>query len=48
MVRYFFDLQEQPLVRDDEGTELPDIAVAQMEAAETLADMARDLSFKRF
>ena len=45
MVRYYFDLQDgDTLIVDDEGTDLLDIAEAQIEAAETLANMARDLS----
>ena len=45
MVRYYFDLQEgDTFVGDDEGTELLDIAEAQIEAADFLADMAKDLS----
>lgn len=47
MVRYYFDLQDgDSLVVDDEGTDLLDIADAQMEAAETLANMAGDLSMR--
>jgi oligoribonuclease NrnB/cAMP/cGMP phosphodiesterase (DHH superfamily) len=33
-------------VRDDQGTDVLDIAEAQMEAADTLADMAKDLSMR--
>jgi len=47
MVRYYFDLQEgDTFVGDDEGTELLDIAEAQIEAADFLADMAKDLSMR--
>jgi hypothetical protein len=47
MPRYYFDVQDgNSLVVDDEGTELLDIEDAQMEAAETLANMAGDLSMR--
>ena len=47
MVRYYFDLQDgDSLVVDDEGTDLLDIAEAQIEAAAMLADMADDLSMR--
>ena len=47
MVRYYFDLQDGDfLVVDDEGTDLLDIAEAQIEAAAMLADMADDLSMR--
>ena len=47
MVRYYFDLQDgDTFVRDEEGTELLDIAEAQIEAADFLADMAKDLSMR--
>jgi hypothetical protein len=47
MVRYYFDLQDgDSLVVNDEGTDLLDIADAQMEAAETLANMTGDLSMR--
>jgi len=47
MPRYFFDVRDgEGFVKDDEGLELLDIAEAQIEAAETLADMARDLAVR--
>ena len=47
MVLYYFDLQDgDTLIVDDEGTDLLDIAEAQIEAAETLANMAGDLSMR--
>lgn len=47
MVRYYFDLQDSDaFVIDDEGKEFSDIADAQLEAAETLAAMAGDLSMR--
>lgn len=47
MVRYFFDVRDgDALVRDDEGEELLNIADAQIEAAGTSADMAKDLSIR--
>ena len=36
----------QAFVRDDEGEELLDVADAQIEAAGTLADMAKDLAMR--
>ena len=47
MVRYYFDLQDDDtLIVDDEGTDLLDIAEAQIEAAAMLADMTGDLSMR--
>ncbi len=47
MARYYFDVRDgDAFVRDDEGEELVDIADAQIEAAATLADMAKDLSMR--
>jgi hypothetical protein len=47
MPRYFFDVRDgEGFVKDDEGMELLDIAEAQIEAAETLADKARDLAVR--
>lgn len=44
MPRYYFDLREgNAFVRDDEGVELPEATIAQLEAAETLAEMVGDL-----
>jgi hypothetical protein len=43
MTMYFFDLRENgTLFRDDEGTELPDIGTARIEATRTMTDFARD------
>lgn len=43
MKRYYFDLKDgNDLSHDEEGMELPDVLSAQQEAAQTLADMARD------
>ncbi|MGY3696085.1 hypothetical protein ACVIGA_006165 [Bradyrhizobium sp. USDA 3240] len=43
MPRYFFDLRDgDELVPDEEGLELKSIQSAQLEAARSLADMARD------
>lgn len=43
MARYYFDLiDEDVLVIDDEGLDLPDLRAVQAEAAKSLADMARD------
>ncbi|WP_322596959.1 DUF6894 family protein [Bradyrhizobium sp. SEMIA] len=43
MKRYYFDLKDgNDLSHDEEGIELPDVLSAQQEAAQSLADMARD------
>lgn len=43
MKRYYFDLRDGDyLAVDEEGTELPDMAAVQEEAALSLAGMARD------
>jgi hypothetical protein len=43
MAHYYFDLRnEHDLTVDDDGLELRDIEAAQVEAARTLGDMARD------
>jgi Domain of unknown function (DUF6894) len=43
MRRYFFDIYDgDDCVADDEGMELPDIASVQDEAAQSLADIARN------
>ena len=47
MVRYYFDVQDgDSLVVDDEGTDLLDIADAQIESAAMLADIAGDLAMR--
>jgi hypothetical protein len=47
MTRYYFDIRDgKAFVKDDEGMELPDIADAQIEAAEFLADVANELSMR--
>lgn len=47
MTRYYFDFKNgETFVRDDEGSELLDIAEAQMEAADFVADLAKDLSMR--
>ena len=43
MQRYFFDIYDgDDCVADDEGMELPDIALVQDEAVQSLADVARN------
>lgn len=43
MSRYYFDMREaNAIAPDEEGLELPSIEAAQVEAAQALADMARD------
>lgn len=45
MPRYYFDLRDGiAFVRDDEGMDLSDTATAQIEAAENLVDMTKDLA----
>ena len=47
MPRYHFDLRDgAAFVEDEEGMELPDIESAQIEAAETLSDMVKDLTMR--
>ena len=47
MKRYFFDLRDNDeLTRDDEGLELSTMEAVQEEAARSLADMARDASWR--
>ena len=47
MTRYYFDIRDgKAFVKNDEGMELPDIADAQIEAAEFLADVANELSMR--
>lgn len=42
MPRYFFDITDAgKFAKDDEGLELPDLRAVQVEAARSLADMAR-------
>ena len=43
MTRYFFDIRDgDEFIVDQEGTELPHVEAAQIEAAHSLADMVRD------
>ncbi|MDA9406206.1 DUF6894 family protein [Bradyrhizobium sp. CCBAU 45384] len=45
MKRYFFDIRDgEELALDGEGMMLPSIEAAQREAANSLADLARDMS----
>jgi hypothetical protein len=47
MKRYFFDLRDgDELTPDDEGVELSTMEAVQEEAARSLADMARDASWR--
>jgi hypothetical protein len=42
MSRYYFDLRDgEELIVDEEGTEMPDLEAVQIEAAQSLAEMAR-------
>jgi hypothetical protein len=43
MPRFYFNLREDGrVVEDDEGTDLPDLAAAKLEATETATAMARE------
>jgi hypothetical protein len=43
MRRYYFDVQKDgALLVDEEGIELPNIEAVQLEAAQSLADLAKD------
>jgi hypothetical protein len=47
MTRYHFDLRDGDIyIKDTEGLELLDIAEAQIEAAEFLGDMVKDISMR--
>lgn len=47
MPRYHFDIRDgETFVIDDEGSDLPDIAMAQIEAAQLLSDIVNDLPFR--
>jgi hypothetical protein len=47
MTRYYFDFRDgDTFVKDEEGLELLDIAEAQIEAAEFLGDMVKDLAMR--
>jgi hypothetical protein len=42
MPRYYFDLRDgEELIVDEEGTEMSDLEAVQIEAAQSLAEMAR-------
>jgi len=48
MRRYYFDLRDdQGLAVDEEGLELRDIQVVQVEAARALSDVARDAVLRK-
>jgi hypothetical protein len=47
MTRYYFDLRDGNIfIADPEGLDLLDIAEAQIEAAEFLGDMVKDISMR--
>ena len=46
MPRYFFHVKDGCSVRDDEGTELPDIYTAQAEAIRMSGEILRDMGAK--
>jgi hypothetical protein len=47
MTRYYFDLRDGDIfIEDAEGLDLVDIAEAQIEAAEFLGDMVKDISMR--
>jgi hypothetical protein len=43
MARYFFDVSDGELARDDDGVEFADAHCASREALQSLPDMAKDL-----
>jgi hypothetical protein len=44
MPRYFFDTRDDDrLLSDDEGLELPDMEAVKVQAAKSLAELARDV-----
>jgi hypothetical protein len=44
MPRFYFDIRDnQALAIDEEGLDLPDLRAAEVEAAQSLAHMARDM-----
>jgi hypothetical protein len=47
MPHYHFDVRDgEAFVKDDEGSDLPDIAIDQIEAAHVPADLVNDLPFR--
>lgn len=48
MPRFYFDIHdENGLISDEEGTELPDMDAARIEAVNSLSDITRDAAIKR-
>ena len=48
MTRYYFDLRDEDgLVVDDEGMELPDIVAVEQEATQAIIDAAREALVRR-
>ena len=47
MPRYFFDVLDGGLIRDEEGLELADIETVRMEVLRTLPAMAADIRTQR-
>jgi hypothetical protein len=44
MPRFYFDVDDgQLLARDDQGSDLPDLAAAERQASEALGDIAHDV-----
>ena len=41
MVRYFFDISDGEFLRDDVGTELPDLAAARRTSVDIVAELLR-------
>jgi hypothetical protein len=43
MPRYYFDIRDgESIAVDEEGLELPDLTAAEVEAAQSLGDLAKD------
>jgi uncharacterized protein DUF6894 len=48
MPRYYFDIRDgEELIVDDEGADMSDLEAVQMEAAQSLAEMARHAVWSR-
>lgn len=43
MPRYYFDFQDGGLIRDEDGTECPDLATVRREVTRTLPRLAADM-----
>lgn len=47
MLRYYFDIRDgDELIPDEEGMELRDLRAAEIEAAQSLLGMAKDIAYR--